>query len=146
MAKITINIKTLNLDVTLPGAKQNGPSLGDLLGAAIHVRHMCEDKPVTGEPVTGEPVTGEPPAAEPAGEPVTGELPTAQAPTFDEENILDFLDSDERYSMRTAASVAKHFGVAEWEASDMLRHMASAELVRTRRRRSDGITLYAAYN
>lgn len=134
MAKITINIKTLNLDVTLPGAKLNGPSLGDLLGAAIHVRHMCDD----------EPVAGEPPAAEPAGELVTGELPTAQAPTFDEENILDFLDSDERYSMRTAASVAKHFGVAEWEASDMLHHMASAEVVRTRRRRSDGITLYAA--
>ncbi len=126
MAKITINIKTLNLDVTLPGAKQNGPSLGDLLGAAIHVRSMCSE-----------------PQAE-ADDTPTAETPAAQAPVFDEENVLDFLGSDERYSMRTAASVAKHFGVAEWEASDMLRSMASAGDVRTRTRRSDGITLYLA--
>lgn len=75
-----------------------------------------------------------------------GEAAPAQtnAPAFTSGNVLDFLRSDDRYRLRTAEAVAKHFGVDEGEASDLLGDLVDEGEVTTRRRRSDGATLYEA--
>lgn len=82
--------------------------------------------------------------------PVAAVAPAPQAPAqtnvpaFTSGNVLDFLRSDDRYRLRTATAVAKHFGVDEREASDLLGGLVDEGEVTTRRRRSDGVTLYEA--
>lgn len=84
------------------------------------------------------------PVATPS-DPIPTDADPAPAPAFATDgDILDFLQSDDRYSKRTAASVAKNFGVDEDAAGDRLNELVdSCRVVRTTRRR-DGVYLYEA--
>lgn len=68
----------------------------------------------------------------------------SEAPLFTSDNVLEFLRSDDRYRLRTAKAVAKHFEVDELIAAEVLDDLEDDGEVNTRRRRSDGVTLYEA--
>lgn len=70
--------------------------------------------------------------------------PAPATPEITAANVLAFLRSDPRYTQRTVASVAKHFGVSNGDAVEVLVDMATEDLVDHKRRRSDGISLYSA--
>lgn len=78
-------------------------------------------------------------------DPILTDADPVPAPAFATDgDILDFLQSDDRYSKRTAASVAKNFGIDEGAAGDRLNELVdSGRVVRTTRRR-DGVYLYEA--
>lgn len=61
------------------------------------------------------------------------------------EDVLDFLKSDERYTMRTFNAIAKKFPhVHRDRLSDLLTDLTIDGDVQTRTRRRDGVTLYEA--
>lgn len=67
---------------------------------------------------------------------------SASAATVTSDDVLAFLNSDARYALRSASAVSEAFPGAEVTA--LLQELVSAGKVSTKRRRSDGATLYQA--
>lgn len=59
------------------------------------------------------------------------------------DDIVAFLNSDSRYSQRTAAAIAKGVNLSEAFLADYLDELTDRDVLRTRTRRSDGVTLYS---
>lgn len=68
-------------------------------------------------------------------------------PGLSVENLVAFLKSDDRYTLRTLESIAKHFGVQTYDTTleDVLNVAVEDGDVYTKRRRSDDVTLYGAH-
>lgn len=118
----TIHIQNLTINLSNGGAAVGLPGLlGMILSRA------AEDTPATGGNTEG-----------------TGETSPTAADEFPQADVLGFLRSDERFEYRTEESIRKHFGDQADVAMDVLDNLVDAGHVTTKRRRSDGVTLYKA--
>ena len=62
-----------------------------------------------------------------------------------EQDVLDFLNNDSRYEMRSFTAVAEEFpSVGRERLDELLSNLVNAGKVQTKRRRNDGVTLYKA--
>lgn len=125
---VVINIDTLNLDVVVHGEQKGNPFIDMILegmktGATTTTitrvpveDHECED--------------AAPPASE--GDPTAIEV--------DALAVIDFLESDTRYTMRSADSIAEHFGDTS-ELRAVIHRMLNLGQLNRKTRRSDGAVL-----
>lgn len=67
------------------------------------------------------------------------------APRLNVANLMAFLKSDPRYTVRTFAAIAKHFGDSSQDARDIVEFAVQRGDVYTLTRRADGVTLYGAH-
>lgn len=142
MPKITINNLTLNITVS-GGAARTNP-FAAILGLihAAHVDSASDESEEAGAQDEGTGWDDEPETASAA--PQAAQVPPVPGIVFDA--ITEFLRSDDRFTQRTEAAIAKHlegrYRAEEVEAA--LELMAAANHLHTRTRRSDGETLYRA--
>jgi len=88
------------------------------------------------------------PVAAPAADPVVTTTVATPAPGDDKvtaEKIVEFLNSNDQYRYRTMKAIVKHFDAAGSDAIEQAMEDAIDDgNVATKRRRSDGVTLYYA--
>lgn len=143
MSKTIINIKSLTINVTA-GAAESGGISPRLIGMLV-ARAVSEAGAQTG----GDPETSAPEAAgttdqtneqgtTPAA-PATKATVNPTVPTAD--NIVAFLTSDPRYTLRSFDAIEKNFS-ADYDLAVIVSGLVDCGLLGVKRRRSDGAALY----
>ena len=135
MTKIHIQNLTINLSSGNAGVAMGLPHLLGMILSRV-AEDQADKAEGTGETTGAAPLPEDSPTAEDGA--------SREPLTLTGDDVLAFLRSDERYEYRTMQSVRDYFGALADAAAEHLDRMVDDRMVTTKRRRSDGVTLYKA--